>query len=202
LGSKVPGDEATDAMLDAATSLLSSYGVRRWSMDDVAERSGLGRATVYRRFEGRDDLVHAALARDAHRFFGAIAEAVSCHDELEAKVVEGFLVGIRFMRESLVPTLVQSDTEMTLSLLTSGPVVALGRAALVERYEAVTGIRLSGPDRQGVELVAEALVRMAISFILMPESVVDFDDEDAARLALYRIIGPLLALPPIALPRS
>jgi AcrR family transcriptional regulator len=202
LGSQDPSDEATAALLDATTSLLSSYGVRRWSMDDVAERSGLGRATVYRRFEGRDDLVHAALARDAHRFFGAIAAAVSGHDDLEAKVVEGFLVGVRFARQSLLPTLVRSDTEMTLSVLTSTPVVARGRAARVDRYEAVTGIRLSGPDRQAVELVAEALVRLAISFILMPDSVVDFDDEDAARISLYRIIGPLLARPRSALAPS
>jgi len=195
LGSQDPSDEATAALLDATTSLLSSYGVRRWSMDDVAERSGLGRATVYRRFEGRDDLVHAALARDAHRFFGAIAAAVSGHDGLEAKVVEGFLVGTRVVRTSLIPTLFRSDTEMALSSFTSGPVVALGRAALVERYEAISGLRLSGADRQRVELVAEALVRLAISFILMPASVIDFDDEDAAREALYLIIGPLLALP-------
>ncbi len=199
LGSQDPSDEATAAMLDATTSLLNTYGVRRWSMDDVAERAGLGRATVYRRFDGRDDLVHAALARDAHRFFGAISAAVSGHDALEDKVVEGFLVGVQFVRESLLPTLVRSDTDMTLSLLTSGPVVALGRAALVARYEVETGIRLSEADRHEVELTAEALVRLAISFILMPDSVVDFDDEDTARLSLYRMIRPLLARPRSAL---
>lgn len=188
-----PEDEATEALLDATSALLASYGVRRWSMDDVAARAGLARATVYRRFEGRDELVHAALARDAHRFFAAIAQAVADSDSLEDKLVEGFIVGVRVVRSSLIPSLFESDAAAVMSLLTSGPVLALGRAALVERYEAITGARLKARERASVELVAEALVRLAVSFVLMPESIVDFGDERAARAALRRLVGPLLA---------
>lgn len=188
-----PEDEATEALLDATSSLLASYGVKRWSMEDVAARAGLARATVYRRFDGRDELVHATLARDAHRFFAAIAAAVADRESLEDKVVEGFIVGVRVARNSVIPPLFESDTAAVISVLTSGPVLSLGRAALVDRYEAITGVRVKARDRASVELVAEMLVRLAVSFVLMPGSIVDFDDESAARIALRRLIGPLLA---------
>ncbi|MEI2651995.1 MAG: helix-turn-helix domain-containing protein [Microthrixaceae bacterium] len=57
------GDETADRILDAAAELFATLGVRRTGMDDIAERSGLGRTTVYRRFDGRQQIVEAVLAR-------------------------------------------------------------------------------------------------------------------------------------------
>ena len=186
-------DEVTTAMLDATSSLLAAYGLRRWTMDDVAERAGLGRATVYRRFDSRDDLVHATLGRDARRFFATVADAVNHVSTVEDKVVEGFLVGCRLVRESVMSGLFASDTAAAVALLTAAPVVALARTALVERYQIVTGTELSGQEGADASLVAEALVRLGVSFVLMPDSVIDLGDTDAARRSLRRVLGPLIA---------
>lgn len=193
-------DEATDAVLDAAAELLARYGVRRWSMDDVADVAGVGRATVYRRFPSREDLVHATIAREVNRFFAEVAEAVADAEGVEAKVVEGFLVGMRRATTSLIPGLFENDRTTALTLFTSAPVLELGRAALVSQYQAVTGETMDARRRAEVEWVAEVLVRLAVSFVLMPGSVVDFDDPATARQALSRIVRPLL-LPPQNAPR-
>ncbi|HJR25414.1 MAG TPA: helix-turn-helix domain-containing protein, partial [Acidimicrobiales bacterium] len=66
-----PDDVAT-AMLDAAEALLRRHGLHRWSVDDVAERAGLGRTSVYRRFASKDDLVHGVLARELRAAIGAV----------------------------------------------------------------------------------------------------------------------------------
>jgi len=187
-----PTDQATEAMLDATSTLLATYGVRRWSMDDVAERSGLARATVYRRFEGRDELVAAALARDARRFFAAIAEAVAHTESIEDKVVEGFLVALRVVQASVLPTLIDHDGGAALSILTDGASVALGRAALVDRYEALLGQRLEDSERAEAEVVAETVIRIGISFVLIPDSVIDLADDGEARQAVGRLLRPLL----------
>jgi AcrR family transcriptional regulator len=170
-------------------------------MDDVADVAGVGRATVYRRFQSRDELVHATIGREINRFFGAVAQAVADLEGVEDKVVEGFLVGMRITNESLVPGLFENDKPTALSLFTSAPVLELGRAALVSQYQAITGETLDGERREEVEWVAEALVRLAVSFVLMPGSVVDFADPDAARRALSRVVRPLLR-PPENAPRS
>jgi AcrR family transcriptional regulator len=184
-------DGTTDAVLDAATRLLASHGLRRWTMEDVAGEAGLGRATVYRRFASRDDLVHAALGREVRSFFAAVATAVAGLDTLEDQIVEGFLTGWRAMRNSVLGELFTGDRAAAVSLLTSSPVLVLARTALVERYQMVTGAALSEAEAEDAELVAEALVRLGLSFLLIPESVIDPDSTRAARVALRRLLGPL-----------
>ena len=186
-------DPATALLLDAAGELISVYGLRRWTMEVVAERSGLGRATVYRRFEGRDALIRATLEREAQRFFRAVTEAVAPVVGIEHKVVDGFLVGLRLARQSVLPSLIRHDPVAAMSLLTSEPLVRSGRQALTDGYEGLLGVRLRGPARRQAELVAEALVRLGLSFVLIPDSVIDVGDERAARLALRAVIGPILA---------
>lgn len=188
LGAHTGGDEVDQVLLDATAALVATYGVRRWSMEDVAARSGLGRSTVYRRFEGRDDLLHAALARDARRFFAAIAEAVADIEDLEGKLVEGFMVGLGALRRSMLPRLVETDPGSVLPLLTAEPLLSVARRALVERYRALVPYA----DRQRAEAGAEMLVRLAVSFLLMPDSVIDLGDADGARRSLRRLIGPLV----------
>lgn len=50
------------AILDAALGLLSSEGYGRMSMDAVAARAGVSKATIYLRYSGKADLATAALA--------------------------------------------------------------------------------------------------------------------------------------------
>jgi AcrR family transcriptional regulator len=57
-----PRDERADrAILAAALELMAERGVRDLRMDDVAERAGVGKATIYRRYRSKDDLVTAAV---------------------------------------------------------------------------------------------------------------------------------------------
>lgn len=186
-------DPATTAILDAAGVLLARYGLGRWSMDDVANAAGVGRATVYRRFASREDVVNATIARDLQRFFATVADAVAGMPDLVDKVVEGFVIGMRAARDSLLPELFVSDGSAVMALLNAAPVVDLGSRALVRQYEAITGERPRGTARAEVELVAEALMRLALSFLLIPGSSIDFGDERAARTAVRRLVRPLLA---------
>jgi AcrR family transcriptional regulator len=48
------------AILEAALEQLALTGVRRTSADDVARRAGVNRATLYRRFGSREQLLAAA----------------------------------------------------------------------------------------------------------------------------------------------
>lgn len=185
-------DAATAAILDAARALLARHGLGRWSMDDVARQAGVGRATVYRRFASREDVVNAAIARDLQRFFATVADAVAGYPDLVDKVVEGLLMGVQAARGTLLPELFLSDSSAVMALLQAAPVVALGSSALVRQYEAITGEALQGSARAEVELVAEALIRLALSFLLIPGSSIDFDDRDTARTSVRRLVGPLL----------
>jgi AcrR family transcriptional regulator len=58
-----PREERADrAILAAALELMGEQGVRDLRMDDVADRAGVGKATIYRRYRSKDELVTAAVA--------------------------------------------------------------------------------------------------------------------------------------------
>ena len=54
-----------EAILQAAMSLLSEVGYDQLTMDAVAERAKAGKATIYRRWTGKADLVATAIRRYA-----------------------------------------------------------------------------------------------------------------------------------------
>jgi AcrR family transcriptional regulator len=58
-----PRDARVDtAILDATLALIVEHGVETLRVDDVAERAGVGKATIYRRYRSRDELLIAAIA--------------------------------------------------------------------------------------------------------------------------------------------
>jgi AcrR family transcriptional regulator len=58
-----PRDERADrAIISAALQLIAENGVRDLRMDDVADRARVGKATIYRRYSSKDELVTAAVA--------------------------------------------------------------------------------------------------------------------------------------------
>lgn len=185
-------DETTTRILDAASELFMTIGVRRCSVEDIAERSGLGRTTVYRRFDGgRSQIVEAVLGREIHRFFSGILTSTAHLERFEDVVIESFLSGLRASEASLLATLVATEPDLLrLFTIEGGPVVAAARQFLVMAYGAA---RPSGAaDDTTVAMVAELLVRLAISLVLTPQTVLPLDDTDEARAALHRLLDPLL----------
>ena len=58
-----PRDERADkAILSATLELMAESGVHELRVDDVAGRAGVGKATIYRRYRSKDELITAAVA--------------------------------------------------------------------------------------------------------------------------------------------
>lgn len=55
-------EAAGKAMLDAALEAVAECGLEGVSCEDVAARAGVGKATLYRRWPGKEDLLIAAFA--------------------------------------------------------------------------------------------------------------------------------------------
>lgn len=186
---EVHDDPVAERILDAAASVLAARGLRRCTVEDIAAAGRVGRTTVYRRFDGRDAIVQAVLAREVRRTFTAVNAAVAHVDTVEAKVVEGMLGGIRAFQRSPLLGLVRSEPEL-LALVTTqaAPLAALAADVLVDLWRRDTGRRPTTRSRT----VAEVLVRIGVSYALAPPVGFDLDDPRAARRALRTVVGPLL----------
>lgn len=183
-------DDLPVVVLDAAADHLRRFGLARWSIEDVADAAGVGRTSVYRWFGSRDELVHAVLARELRTTLLAVAEATAAVEHFEDKAVEAALVCFAALDGSVVDHLLRNDPAFVLPLLTSGaaPLIALTRAALVPPLMA-SGI---ADDAEHAGMVAEALARLGLSFVLTRDTVVPVDDPIALRRAVRALLHPLL----------
>src|SRR5918994_6907310 len=58
-----PREERADrAIIRAALALIAAQGIRDLRMEDVADRARVGKATIYRRYRSKDELVTAAVS--------------------------------------------------------------------------------------------------------------------------------------------
>ena len=182
------GDEISVRILDAASELFLTHGIRRCSVEDIAEHSGLGRTTIYRRFDGRGQIIEAVIARECHRFFSSILERTAHLDRFQDVVVEGFLTGLRAVETSILSNLVRDEPDL-LRVLTvdAGPVIATARSFLVAAFGPV-----ETPDaRAQVASISELLVRLAISMVLSEQTVLPIDGPHAST-EMHRLLDPLL----------
>lgn len=191
-------DDALAArILDATVQEAASVGLRRLAIEDVARRAGTTRVTVYRRFGRREDLIEAMAVRETHRFLAAMQQAVEPFDRIEDKGAEAFVAGLRFLNAHPVSRrAIESEPEAVVQYLRAddGLLFRLGREFVAE------GLREAAPDT-AVDEAAETLARIFVSFLLLPDSVVPFDDEVAVRDYVRRVIAPLSRAAPPAPPR-
>jgi AcrR family transcriptional regulator len=66
-------------VLDTAARLFYARGVHEVGMDELVQATGLGKATVYRLYPGKDDLVAAYLSRLAGTILAAIDAEITRH---------------------------------------------------------------------------------------------------------------------------
>ncbi|MFD7708533.1 TetR family transcriptional regulator [Streptomyces sp. NPDC059785] len=180
-------------ILDAALEQFTTFGLRRSSVDDVAKRAGVSRVTVYRRFQTKDGLVEACLLREGSRFFQKLDSAVASLPTMEDRVVEGFVVVLRYTRaHPLFGGLLRLEPEVVLPYLTvqGGPALAAATDYLAAHLSRAQ--QTEGRPGSDCRPVAELMVRVAVSFLLNPASSIELDDEAQARAFARRYLAPLL----------
>lgn len=184
-------DKTADRILDATVTVLVNSGFRRCTVEEIAERAGVGRSTIYRRFDGRDEIIHAVLARELRQVLTALSRSVEHIERLEDRLVEAFLAGIKVAGESPILDMIRSEPDLLLFLVEDGvPAIEIVTQIMVGQL--VSAVGADTVDLERATYGAEVLFRLGMSFVLMPGSTLPLDDEDEARLALHTIFDPLL----------
>lgn len=188
-----PDDAISNRVLDAALDLAAASGVQNLTMDAVARRAHVGRMTVYRRFGDKQALVAALGAREGRRCLAELDAAAEADAPIAEQVAAGFATSLRLAREHpLLSRLTRLEPETVIGALTEGDGALFGvaRAYLAERLRESQRAGVLGEIE--VEEAAELLVRLAVSFVLIPESVLPLEDEERVRGVALRMLAPIL----------
>jgi AcrR family transcriptional regulator len=158
-----------ETLLDGARDELQRRSWAEITMGDIAAAAGVSRQTLYKEFGSRDEFAQAFVMREVDRFLAAVEVAVREHlDDPATALSAAFDVFLTAAAEDpLVRTLLSGEEAYgLLALVTTQaePVVAGASAHL-------SAIILAGwpqVDSSDAQLLAECLVRLAISYTVLP----------------------------------
>src|SRR5918995_2341562 len=108
---------ADRAILRAAIELIAAQGVRDLRMDDVADRARVGKATIYRRYRSKDELVTAAVSALVSEI--AVPDTGSTRADLAALMHSAVEVYSGSVEAGVMPSLVDAmsrDVELARSV--------------------------------------------------------------------------------------
>jgi AcrR family transcriptional regulator len=171
-------------VLEGGLVSIGRYGLARTTVDDVAQASGVSRATIYRHFPGgRDQIVRDTVAWEMGRFFSALGESVAAAPDLCVLLEDALVFARKALAQHMVfQRVMQTEPERLLPLLTveSFRILPLIGGFLVPYLERE---RDAGRLREGADLgrTADYIARMVLSCI-GASGVYDLDDPAEVRL--------------------
>ena len=183
-----PPPRSLDPFLDAAAACFARHGIRRTSVQDIAQEMGRDRTTVYRRVGTVDAISRLLLARELNRLLAELPRGPG--EQPAPESIVGILAGaVDFWRGHPVLVKVRADEpELIGSFLGDLPEIVDRVAAAVAPLlqSAMDDGRLAP---QNPVVLAEWLVRIGLSLIVAPPpgNVEDF---------LAQVLLPALAPDP------
>jgi AcrR family transcriptional regulator len=173
-------------VLEATKSCIEQWGVAKVTIDDIAGRSGVSRATLYRLFPGgREVLFEALRVRETELFLAELSGSVDPSAELSELLVHVVVEATSSLRadEHLATLLATEPGQMASQLTVEGlpRIVNMASGVLSPLVEPHLDL---GAARQLIDLLA----RIVISYFLAPSDIVDLADADDARRFLTPII--------------
>jgi AcrR family transcriptional regulator len=154
-------------------------------MSDVAAAAGVSRQTLYNEFGSRSALVEAYVGREIDQLVERATEAVRANaDDAHRALRTAFGLFLELASDEPVVQIMVNNAEAgELHQLLPGLGQALARGRIATLIPEVWP-QVSAPD---AELLAETLVRLAISHALLPSG----DPEDVAR-GVGRMLAPFV----------
>jgi AcrR family transcriptional regulator len=158
--------EADEAILRATLELLARDGYRALTMEQVRERAGVGKATIYRRYGSKKELVAAAIVHLNDGFAAPDTGSVAGDFAATAQIVVG--TAARTGALALMPRLLSEvvDDEEMHALFTEHLVEPRRRVAreIVERAKARGEIRPDVSTELAIDLfVGPYMYRLVMS---------------------------------------
>ena len=182
---------------EAALACIGRFGLAKTTIDDIAREAGCSRATLYRYFDGKPEIVGGAVAAERTRIAAVVVDAGRAAPTFADAVVAAVVAGARELRgHDALQFLLAHEPEAILGHLAFGAgdrvLIAIGDAIApaFDRW-----LSLDAATRAG-----DWLARLVRSYVLMPYPPIDFTDTTAARAFLEQLVLP--GLVPAALDES
>jgi AcrR family transcriptional regulator len=181
----------------ALLACTARHGLAKTTLDDIAREAGCSRATLYRYFRGKRELVWVTVATEAARVTNTVQAEAAAQSTLEDTVVALVVTATRELREhAALQFVLQHEPELVLPHVT----FSAGDGFLAAAAAAVAPALAPhvGADRalRAGEWIARVVLAHALS-PLHPTDSIDLTDDAAARALVREFVLPGLAARPL-----
>jgi AcrR family transcriptional regulator len=185
-----------EPFLDAAESCYGRFGLAKTTAEDVAQAAGVSRATLYRHFKSRDELLLAVIAREARRLAAQAEARLARFDDVGSWIVEGMLFCLEEIPRRPLLAMLFTPEEVGVAsrlVLSSEQLLEIGAGILRPIFEPA---RRQGLLRQGIRIEAlmEWVLRILMSYLTVPSHLATSQAE--LRHLLRTMILPVLLKSP------
>lgn len=158
-----------DSVLDAMRALLTERDWSKVTLSDVAKRVGVSRQTLYNEFGSRSGLAQGYAVRLVDKLADHVDTAIWANvGDVESALTDA--VRAFFLDTAVDPLIVSLHTGeakpdlLRLITIDAAPITTRATARLVELFRE-SWVRVSLAD---AEILARAVVRLALSYVSMP----------------------------------
>lgn len=189
-------DESRQRIIDSALELFLEFGLRRTTMEDVAKKASIGRATLYRRFSDKEELLKAVIMREAQREIKNVENSASQFTNIVDSVIEAFVISVTLIhKHPLLARILSTEPDFVLPFLTIhfDEILSYSREYLASQIK--LGQDMGVMNDFPAETTAEFILRIIHSLMLTPKGAITPTNEKSLREFARLYILPVLIHP-------
>lgn len=173
---------------------IGRVGPDRVRMGRVAELANVSRASLYRYFASKDELIMAYTMRELDRIFEGADEAMEEYDAFDDRLCAAFTYAVMALDEHhAFQALLKFGERRVLQLtLLSAETLNHARDLTVERINEAVGEGRVRFDPFDAAVASEVVVRLCISLMATPESVARLETRDDTFAFSKRYLVPMV----------
>ncbi len=203
-GMRAAPDFAREQILNAALDCFQKQGLNETGMAEIAREAKVTRATIYRHFQNRNDVVLGVILRELNEVLNSIQDHLPQESSFAEFIVETLSVADEKIRSSPIFELIVSESAMLLQRVHEYGIDLLTFSALHfrARFDAANAAGELQPGLDYSEFV-KWLYHVGASFILIPSTALthpNLQKSSEMRQMLWRYLIPAIvraeALPP------
>ena len=173
--------------VEAALTCVARHGLAKTTLDDVAREAGCARATLYRYFGGKRQLVAHTVAAEAERIGSSLRQAAAGAHDLEDAIVAVLTTGARELAgHEALAFLLAFEPDLVLPFVTfegGDRILCDAGAAIAPCFEPFL------PAGEA-ERLGEWVARVGLVYTCPPAGPIDLSDPAAARDLVRHFVLP------------
>ncbi len=174
-------------ILDAALTCIGRVGLAKTTLDDVAREAGCARATVYRCFPNKQQLLSALVAREAAALRDVVVSAAASSETLGDAIATVLTTAVGALRgHQALAFIATHELELLLPFLAFEREDAVLRTAAALAAPAYTRF-LNDAD---ATRLGEWIARIALSYLFSPSENFDIGDARHVRALVDDFVLP------------